>query len=124
VFRFLAVLGSLLIVCGTSHDILARKRHLKPSKVANIFSAWKNFDELLVINESSSVIKCINAMKVISALWIVCGHRQEKLKIQKTDFFLEKFVLTAVEPFTNAVVTFIVCSAVVVTQSLMKSFDR
>ena len=82
-----------------------------------------NYSELVNINKSSSVINCIDGIKVLSAIWICVGHRKPK-NLLSSKLFIDKTILNAIGRFDIAVTTFFVCSAVVVTQSLLKALDR
>lgn len=86
--------------------------------------------DLLKINASQSLIGCINALKVFSCMWIISGHRadlyfqalpvvfQKKVWSQHNNFFL------SIGLFARAVDTFFACSGVVVTQSLLRSYEK
>ena len=124
VYSFFVFFIGLALFCSTFYDYLSRKLTWKSWKSLTSFSLLRNASNLFQINKSASVINCIDSIKVISAIWIVCGHRQERLKKNYTNSFVEKVILGSVHPFTEAVVTFLVCSAVLVTQSLIKAFER
>lgn len=123
-FRFSAFFFGFSTILCTIYDCLARQFKWKSSKYSQTFSVLKNSANIFRIDKSQSVINCIDGIKVISAIWIICGHRQERLKKNYTHSVIERIVHDSVSSFTEAVVTFLVCSAVLITQSLIKGFER
>jgi peptidoglycan/LPS O-acetylase OafA/YrhL len=83
----------------------------------------KNFKDLMKINRSTSVINCIDGLKVLSAFWIIMGHRKRYNHFKPEDSF-DKLVLLMIGGYHFGVTIFIVCSGVLVTQSFLRAIDR
>jgi peptidoglycan/LPS O-acetylase OafA/YrhL len=83
----------------------------------------QNFKDLVKINRSSSVINCIDGLKVLSAFWNVVGNRKRFNSI-KPKTTVEKFVMTIIQSHQLAQTIFIVCSGILVTQSFLKAIER
>ncbi|CRL04333.1 CLUMA_CG017427, isoform A, partial [Clunio marinus] len=91
--------------------------------------AMSNFRNLMKKNESSTAINCIDGLKSISALWIMIGHRKQFFgfpfqhknldHLSWWDYYLVRFV----SEYATSVITFFVCSAILITLSLLKSLD-
>lgn len=65
----LSVLG-VLTALSTIYDVYSRKFDQKISKVFTSFSVLSNFEAFLKINRSSSVINCIDGLKVLGGKFI------------------------------------------------------
>lgn len=61
----LTILG-ILTAASTFYDVYMRKFELKGREVYSTFSVVSNFEVLLKINRSNSVINCIDGLKVLS----------------------------------------------------------
>jgi hypothetical protein len=109
---------------STFHDQFSQKFNWKKKKIFSCFSLSSNFNDFIKINSSESVIKCINSLKVLSAFWIVIGHRNAQSRLLSTDdSLLGQEVLMFFKGFQRGVTVFFVCSAILVMQSLFKAFD-
>lgn len=113
-----------MILC-TCYDIITSKLRREPKKVFTAFSLVSNFKSLMKINKSESAIKCIDGMKALSALWIVHGHRGFLLiQNEFTDaWWLEHLYFKFASNGALAIVCFFVCSAILVTQSMLRSME-
>ena len=118
------VLFSLSTFC-TLNDVLSQNFKWKKKKICNIFSLAENFKEFIQINESENVISCVNSLKVLSAFWIVLGHRkgQSMLDVVGSSFLSKKVYMFYIG-FRKGVTIFFVCSGILVTRSLLKTFER
>lgn len=121
---FIAAL-MILTLLSTFYDVTIRKYKKEPKKLLNAFSLYTNFNNLMKINHSESAMKCIDGMKVLSAFWIIVGHRKLfSFKMRSNHY--EKwdgFARQVVEGYNFGVDTFITCSAILVTQSLLRAFE-
>ncbi|CRK86532.1 CLUMA_CG000223, isoform A [Clunio marinus] len=76
----------------------------------------------------SEIINCIDAIKVLSAIWIIIGHRNDMIA-QLFGYKTEQKTLWSsamnnmILSYFNCVDTFLTCSAILVTQSFLKLFD-
>ncbi|CRK99662.1 CLUMA_CG013082, isoform A [Clunio marinus] len=97
----------------------------KPSKLLSIFSIKTNFERLMRRNESNSAIGCIDALKALSAFWIMFGHRSQRFAFsyeensQWWSYLLGKLM----NRYEKGVITFFVCSAILLTISLLRDLD-
>lgn len=121
-FSFAVLFFGCFTIFDTIHDTVSRTRGEKLKKSSKIFSLWSNFEELCKINRSSSIINSVDGIKVLCALWIVLGHRNER--IPKPDSVVHSMIWKFLWEFFDSVTTFLVCSAIVVTQSILRALDR
>jgi peptidoglycan/LPS O-acetylase OafA/YrhL len=112
------------VILSSIYDFYAQKFNVKPRKLFTAFSVFTNFPDLVKINKTASLINSIDGIKVLSALWICVGHRKPKYLLNSKSSTFDGIVLKAIGRFDIAVTTFLVCSAVVVTQSLLRSIER
>ena len=121
------ILTALVVLTffSTLYDIIARKYGKEPKKFFSAFSLYTNFNNLMKINNSASAIRCIDGMKVLSAFWIIVGHRKffSFHNSSHNYAFWERFSSQAIDGYNFGVDTFITCSAILVTQSLMRTFE-
>lgn len=75
------------------------------------------------INDETSLINCIDSLKVISAFWIVMGHRKFNKRINAGSFF-DTLMFKLIDAYHFAVTTFFVCTAILVTQSFLRALER
>jgi peptidoglycan/LPS O-acetylase OafA/YrhL len=96
------------------------------------FSVYTNgkilFD--MTKSESSSSIECLNGLRSLSLLWIIFGHRYFDLFLgpttnfhYATEIWLRNILSLSHTTFHLAVDTFFLMGGLLVTRSLMKSFD-
>lgn len=112
-----------VIVSSTIYDFYIKKFNVKPRKLLTAFSIISNYENLVRINKSPSVINCIDGIKVLSAIWICMGHRRPQ-KLTNSRIFFENMILNVIERHQVGVTSFFVCSAVVCTQSLLKAMEK
>lgn len=121
----LSTLAIITIIC-TFYDIWMRK----PKKFSSIFSCYSNFCDLMKSTKSESTISCIDGLKVLSAIWIIIGHRRDILhepfpaRRHGNVVLWEGVALKIFTSYFYCVETFLVCSAILVTHSLLRSFER
>jgi hypothetical protein len=113
----------IAIVLSSIYDYYVQKANEKPKKLFTVFSVFENYTNLVKINKNASVISCIDAIKVLSAIWICVGHRKSK-NLSQSKVFFNGTVLKIISTFDIAVTSFFVCSAVLITISLLKALDR
>lgn len=123
IFRFSFNFIAFSIVASTIYDFVTEKFKLKQKKYFTAFSITSNISNLLKINNNTSNINCIDGLKVLSALWIVMGHRKFGKDI-KTDIIFERFVFRLIDAYHLGVTTFFVCSGILVTQSFLRALER
>jgi peptidoglycan/LPS O-acetylase OafA/YrhL len=114
----------ILTIVSTLNDFISKYFGLKSWKFFTIFSMSSNFKDLIVINKSESTIKCIDALKVLSAIWIIFGHRNDSFEKLSPELSIGKFVIYSIRGYFIAVETFLACSGILVTQSLLRAFER
>lgn len=97
------------------------------------FSLKKNFQHLIAANrDPKKSIKCIDGIKVLTALWIMLGHRLDFFnhlsttrKIYNTNWWTpEGLVLSFITSFTLGVDIFLIITIILATISLMELFER
>lgn len=133
IFLLRSFLSLLLIfvVASTVYDFV-RKKADDDDNITDIltsFSIRKNWKNITKTSpKSSKSIDCINGLKVLSAFWIVSGHREGMFSKHMTDYidldFAEEEVLDVIGLHQYAVDTFMVISAYLLTLSCLKSFER
>lgn len=121
---FMVFLFGSLTVSSTFYDVGTRIFKRKQKTSLTIFSFWSNFEELCKVNKSTSVINSIDGIKVLTALWIILGHRFERIERPHPDTVVKKIVWKFLLEFFDTVTTFLVCSAILVTQSILRALDR
>lgn len=120
----------LLTAISTVYDVLCHKTKTVPKIVLSSFSLQKNFKDLRKVNTSNTTINCIDAIKVLSAVWIIIGHRSDLLKepfpqhYQTGKPWWEELVLRFIASYSNCNESFFACSSILVTLSLLRSYDR
>lgn len=96
------------------------------------FSAYTNGKKLfdMTRTESSQSIECLNGLRSLSLLWIIFGHRFFDLFLgpttnfdYATEIWLGNIFSLSHTTFHLAVDTFFLMGGLLVTWSLMKSFD-
>jgi peptidoglycan/LPS O-acetylase OafA/YrhL len=98
----------------------------KTNQILAAFSIRKNFQHLTKTRET---IEILNILKVISAIWIIIGHRVDMMiehPSQAKQFmsFGGKMIIKVAEMFTSVVDTFFVVSGVLVTKKCLKMFEK
>lgn len=127
---FIFSMIAVVTICCTIYDVWMRKLKRKSKTLFTYFSLYSNFRELMKSTRSDSTISCIDGLKVISAIWIIIGHRKDALREPFPTYryknlgFWELTTLKIIGAYFYSVETFIACSAIIVTQSLLKSFER
>lgn len=121
VFLLLLVLTSVI---STSIDIFTPNNRFRSKKIISSFSLTANFKSLIKINDSPNLIRCIDGLKVLAALYIVLGHRMEFTYSTKYFFNpwlqnIKQFILG----YKFGLDVFFVCSAVLITMSLLRTFQ-
>lgn len=107
-----------------------RKSPKAPIKAFTAFSLYTNFKDLIKTNHSIITISCIDGIKVLAAGWIIIGHRVDFMKEPFPGRWYQDIVLwdriaiRMIAGYFYCVETFLACSAILVTQSMLKSFDR
>jgi hypothetical protein len=115
---------------STIYDIWMEKRERKPCNTLTIFSLNSNFRDLMKINESNSIINCIDGIKVLSAIWIIIGHRRDMMmslfhkRSHQNVVLWDEAAVGIVNNYFYCVVTFLTCSGILVAQSFLRSFER
>jgi hypothetical protein len=126
------------VFVSTIYDIYTKKLSSSRNEKLLVFSLNDNFEQLMKINDSSSVISCIDGLKAISgdliaakqpsltqilstAYWVITFHRHYLLKPKNLlGQIFHEFRING----QLAVDTFIACSGILVSMSLLKSFER
>lgn len=125
IFRLFVSTFAILTTLSTAYDVYSEKFGWKQKKAFKAFSILFNYKELLKINKSDSVINCIDSIKVLSAYWIIMGHRRGCVYLPADTYhFFQSNISWIYIGHKNAVTTFFVCSAILVTQSFMRMMDR
>jgi hypothetical protein len=96
------------------------------------FSLRKNFQHLIANRDPKKSIKCIDGIKVFTALWIMLGHRLDFFnhlsttrKIHNTSWWTpEGLLLSFITSFTLGVDIFLIITIILVTISLIDMFER
>lgn len=106
-----------------------RKKGRAPSKAVEAFSVHSNFENLTQVHNAGSTIRSIDGIKVLSAMWIIIGHRKDFMNEpfphrRHQNNWLEELVFDFFSSYLYCVDTFFACSAILVTQSLLRSFDK
>jgi hypothetical protein len=113
----------VLNIVSTIYDVSSRNLVSKPNKIFRAFSVVKNFENLTRIDRSSSVINCIDGLKVLSAFWTVLGNRK-LFNNFKTESNGERIMMMIVGGHQLAQTIFIVCSGILLTQTFLKAIER
>ena len=99
------------------------------NKFLKAFSAHDNFKYLSkhVSNERS--IECVNGMKVLSAIWIIIGHRMDMIVensnvIREFMSSEERLILRISEMFTSIVDIFFLISGMLVAVKCLRMFKE
>lgn len=114
----------------TIHDIWRRRLGKQPRNGRKIFSLYSNFKELMKINEAETTIQCINGIKVLSCILIIIGHRRDLIKdlfpkvYENNVTFGSDHILRYLDSYKRAVDTFFACSGILVTQSLLRCYEK
>lgn len=125
----LSTLVIITIIC-TSYDIWMRYHGRKQKKFSSIFSCYSNFCDLMKFTKPESTISCIDGLKVLSAIWIIVGHRRDILhepfptRRHGNIILWEEVAMKIFASYFYCVETFLACSAILVTHSLLRSFER
>lgn len=125
--RFLLTFLLLLTVASSIYDFV--KKETNHADLLTTFSLRRNWNSLTKTSTGSSKsIDCINGLRVLSAFWIVSGHRAGRFSRNMTDYldlnFIENEVLELIELHQFAVDTFFVVSGYLLTISCLKAFQR
>lgn len=121
VCRFVFVSIILLSVVSSAYDVITKLNGHEPRKSLTIFSFPRNFAELMKINKTESSINCIDGMKVLAAITIIIGHRSDFMGMPWPKHWMGIFVRNAIGMYQSSVDTFLVCSAFLITQSLLRA---
>ncbi|CRK95354.1 CLUMA_CG008677, isoform A [Clunio marinus] len=89
------------------------------------------FIELKTLNKDPAIIRCIDGIKVLTAVWIIIGHRNDMI----TQLFGDKAIMpnrnlwestinNFITRYFRAVDTFLACSAILTVQTFLKLLDR
>lgn len=120
---FLSVLV-ILVVSSTIYEFW-RKKHSQ-FKILEAFSLQKNWKSLTKSSDSNS-IDCINGLRVLSAFWIIAGHRK-KFYQEMTESIsynlVEEGISFIIYLHQYAVDTFMVISGYLLTLSCLKVIKR
>lgn len=114
----------LLAAISTIYDLVTRAVAHEPRKYLSIFSFPENFKELMKINKSESSINCIDGIKVLAAITIILGHRSDWMRNPWPSFWFGRLVRMAIGMYLNSVDTFLVCSALLITQSMLRTMKN
>jgi hypothetical protein len=96
------------------------------------FSLKNNLKILFSNRESRRSIKCIDGIKVLTALWLMLGHRlsffhhlSTTQNIHDTSWWTpEGLLLSFITSFTLGVDIFLIITIILATQSLIEMFER
>ncbi|CRK95353.1 CLUMA_CG008671, isoform A [Clunio marinus] len=88
------------------------------------------FIELKTLNKDPAIIRCIDGIKVLTAVWIIIGHRNDMI----TQLFGDKAIMpnrnlwestinNFITRYFRAVDTFLACSAILTVQTFLKLLD-
>jgi peptidoglycan/LPS O-acetylase OafA/YrhL len=122
----------LLLVASTTYDILMRKFQQEPNKLFIAFSAYTHGRALYDIteNKSPSAINCLNGLRALSVFWIMFGHRVLIISTpplanrkELRDFY-DTLPSVIVSAYHLAVDTFFLMGALLMTQSVIKSYEN
>ena len=95
--------------------------------ILKAFSFLKNWNILTKISDQKS-IDCINGLRVLSAFWIIAGHRRNVYRSTMSDFEgfndVERKFGKILDLHQFAVDTFMVISAYLLTLSCLKSIEK
>lgn len=74
-------------------------------------------------------IDCINGIKVLSAIWIIIGHRMDMMIDNPIEYVKlmssgQKIILKFAQMFTSVVDIFFLISGILVTQKCLKLFTE
>lgn len=122
----------VLTTISTVYEVFIKKLGYKPIKLLTIFSLDSNYNDLVKISDSKSIINCIDGLKVIACFWVVVGARNDFYKFPQyigevygskvnngSDYLVN---LYNVNP--RSVDTFLACSGILVAQSFLNCFDK
>lgn len=82
------------------------------------------------ISDPEKTISCINALKVIFCMIIIAGHRREFFMYSQPAIYEQNLsfggdgILRALDIYYHSVDVFLVCTGVLVIQSIMKLYGR
>ncbi|KAL7028544.1 hypothetical protein ACKWTF_005887 [Chironomus riparius] len=125
-FTFIALI--LITSICTYFDLKYRGKKFN-NKFLKAFSAYENFKCLskYAINERS--IECVNGLKVLSAIWIIIGHRMDMI-IENSNVIREfmsseeRLILRISEMFTSVVDIFFLISGLLVAIKCLRLFKE
>jgi peptidoglycan/LPS O-acetylase OafA/YrhL len=116
----------LFTVLSTIYDVVMQKLGGQPNKLIKAFSISSNFNNLMKINKSDSIVRCMDGIKVLSATWIMIWHRRMPYRYGGRKFFAtvgDEFVFRFAERFAFGIDAFFICSAIAVTLSILRSLE-
>jgi hypothetical protein len=129
---------AFLVASSTFYDFITKKFSIRRNEIFLVFSLIDNFRELMKINKSTSVVRSIDCIKTLAgwlifsavltifdfllkAFWVVWGHRYYyTASTTELGHFFARFKISA----QYSVDTFLACSGILVSSSLLRSFDR
>jgi hypothetical protein len=117
-------LFAIVTVVSTLAEVLSTKFERRFDNKYTIFSLLSNYKHLNETKQSKSSINCIDAIKVLSMIWIILGHRGDGIDRISPQSIVGEYLILTIRGYYVAVDTFLVCSAILVTQSILKALDR
>ncbi|XP_070502427.1 nose resistant to fluoxetine protein 6-like [Chironomus tepperi] len=126
----LFILIALVLITSicTYLDLKYRGKKLN-NKFLKAFSAHQNYKYLSKYVSNEQSIECVNGLKVLSAIWIIIGHRMDMIVensnvIREFMSSEEKFILRISEMFTSVVDIFFLISGMLVTMKCLRLFKE
>lgn len=128
-FSVLLLTLVLLVIAGTIYDLIENKNPPSKNRLSFLkaFSFQQNWNFLTKTSDQKP-IDCINGLRVLSAFWIISGHRKKFYRSDMSDYDgfndVERKLGTILDLHQFAVDTFMVISAYLLTISCLKSIEK
>lgn len=126
IFSFVICMCLMLVAISTVYDVTKRRCSRQTRKCFTAFSLHSNYKNLMNISKSDSVVRCIDGLKILSAIWIMIWHRRMNFRFHEPNLFAttwDSFVFRFSERFSFGIDSFFICSAITVTLSILRSFE-